>query len=69
MQTGGLLKDLTVAETVRLTSTLFPHSRPVEPRCWNAPASPTSATGWSASAPAASSSGCGSRSRCCPTRC
>src|ERR1700754_5227173 len=24
MQTGGLLKDLTVAETVRLTATLFP---------------------------------------------
>ncbi|HKD98407.1 MAG TPA: ABC transporter ATP-binding protein [Micromonosporaceae bacterium] len=30
MQTGGLLKDLTVAETVRLTSTLFAHSRPVD---------------------------------------
>jgi ABC-2 type transport system ATP-binding protein len=29
MQTGGLLKDLKVAETVKLTSTLFPHSRPV----------------------------------------
>jgi ABC-2 type transport system ATP-binding protein len=29
MQTGGLLKDLTVGETVRLTSTLFPDSRPV----------------------------------------
>src|SRR5215475_3458193 len=29
MQTGGLLKDLTVAETVRLTRTLFPHARPV----------------------------------------
>src|ERR1700759_292876 len=29
MQTGGLLKDLTVAETVKLPSTLFPHSRPV----------------------------------------
>jgi ABC-2 type transport system ATP-binding protein len=28
MQTGGLLKDLTVAETVRLTRTLFPHARP-----------------------------------------
>jgi ABC-2 type transport system ATP-binding protein len=28
MQTGGLLKDLTVAETVRLTATLFPHARP-----------------------------------------
>jgi ABC-2 type transport system ATP-binding protein len=30
MQTGGLLKDLTVAETVRLTSTLFVETRPVE---------------------------------------
>lgn len=30
MQTGGLLKDLTVAETVRLISTLFPNSRPVD---------------------------------------
>jgi ABC-2 type transport system ATP-binding protein len=28
MQSGGLLKDLTVAETVRLTGTLFPHARP-----------------------------------------
>src|ERR1700755_2342645 len=29
MQTGGLLKDLTVTETVQLTATLFPHARPV----------------------------------------
>jgi ABC-type multidrug transport system ATPase subunit len=29
MQTGGLLKDLTVAETVRLTATLFPQARSV----------------------------------------
>jgi ABC-2 type transport system ATP-binding protein len=29
MQTGGLLKDLTVAETVQLTATLFAHTRPV----------------------------------------
>jgi ABC-2 type transport system ATP-binding protein len=29
MQTGGLLKDLTVSETVRLTATLFSNSRPV----------------------------------------
>ena len=29
MQTGGLLKDLTVAETVRLTATLFTAARPV----------------------------------------
>jgi ABC-2 type transport system ATP-binding protein len=30
MQTAGLLKDLTIKETVRLTGTLFPHSRPVD---------------------------------------
>jgi ABC-2 type transport system ATP-binding protein len=30
MQTAGLLKDLTIRETVRLTSTVFPHSRPVD---------------------------------------
>lgn len=29
MQTGGLLRDLTIAETVTLTSTLFSHTRPV----------------------------------------
>ena len=29
MQTGGLLKDLTVAETVQLTAALFAHTRPV----------------------------------------
>ena len=29
MQTGGLLRDLTVAETVRLTATLFAQTRPV----------------------------------------
>ena len=28
LQTGGLLKDLTVAETVRLTASLFPVARP-----------------------------------------
>lgn len=30
LQTGGLLKDLTVAETVRYIAALFPTSRPVE---------------------------------------
>jgi ABC-2 type transport system ATP-binding protein len=30
MQTAGLLKDLTIKETVRLTATLFPHARPVD---------------------------------------
>jgi ABC-2 type transport system ATP-binding protein len=29
MQTGGLLKELTVRETVELTATLFAHTRPV----------------------------------------
>src|SRR3954447_25114224 len=29
MQTGGLLKDLTVGETVQLTAALFAHTRPV----------------------------------------
>src|SRR3954453_21343970 len=30
LQTGGLIKDLSVAETVRLTASLFPTARPVE---------------------------------------
>src|SRR3954452_8710925 len=30
MQTGGLLKELTVRETVELTAALFAHTRPVE---------------------------------------
>src|SRR5215475_11719084 len=30
MQTAGLLKNLTIKETVRMTATLFPHSRPVD---------------------------------------
>src|SRR3954451_20817303 len=30
MQTGGLLKDLTVAETVELSAALFAHTRPVD---------------------------------------
>ncbi|RBY76097.1 ABC transporter ATP-binding protein [Geodermatophilus sp. TF02-6] len=30
MQTGGLLKDLTVRETAQLTAALFAHSRPVD---------------------------------------
>ncbi|MBF9133444.1 ABC transporter ATP-binding protein [Plantactinospora sp. S1510] len=29
MQSGGLLKDMTVAETVRMTANLYPHARPV----------------------------------------
>ena len=30
MQTGGLLKDLTVRETVRYTASLFADTRPVD---------------------------------------
>ena len=30
MQTGGLLKDFTVAETVRYTASLYPHARPTD---------------------------------------
>jgi ABC-2 type transport system ATP-binding protein len=30
MQTGGLLKDLTVRETIQLTAALFAHTRPVD---------------------------------------
>ncbi|MEP6619548.1 MAG: ABC transporter ATP-binding protein [bacterium] len=30
MQTGGLLKDFTVAETVQYTASLYPHARPIE---------------------------------------
>ncbi|WP_134740881.1 ABC transporter ATP-binding protein [Nocardioides sp. 503] len=30
MQSGGLLKDLTVRETVQYVASLFPHSRPVD---------------------------------------
>src|ERR1700684_655256 len=30
MQTGGLLKDLTVLETAQYTASLFAHSRPVK---------------------------------------
>ena len=66
LQTGGLLKDLTVAETVRLTASLFPSARPPV-RCSSAPGSPTSPTAGSARARAASSSGCASPSPCCPT--
>ncbi|MEE6262305.1 ABC transporter ATP-binding protein [Plantactinospora sonchi] len=29
MQTGGLLKDMTVAETVQMTANFYPHARPV----------------------------------------
>ena len=68
MQTGGLLKDLTVAETVRV------HREPVRRHqaggrgAAAGRASPPSPTAWWASAPAVSSSGCASPWPCCPTR-
>lgn len=66
MQSGGLLRDLTVAETVELTASFFRSARSTA-TCWRARASRTSPTARWASAPADSSSGCGSRSRCCRT--
>jgi len=65
LQTGGLLKDLTVAETARYTASLFAGSRRWTRFC-GGPASATSRTGGSASAQEASSSDCGSPWRCCP---
>ena len=49
MQSGGLLEDLTVAETVQYTAGLFAVSRPVG-KCWGGPASPRSRAAWSGSA-------------------
>ena len=66
MQTGGLLKDLTVRDTLRYTASLFADTRRWT-RCSPTPASPRSPTARSASAPAASSSGCASRWPCSPT--
>ena len=68
LQTGGLLKDFTVAETAEYTASLF--ARPQAGRRGAEPGRhrPASATAWSASAPAVSSSGCASPWPCCPTR-
>ncbi len=67
MQSGGLLKDLNVGETLRYTSKLFASSRPVgEVR--RGRVSRRSRIAWSASAPAESNSGFGSRWRFYPTR-
>ena len=65
MQSGGLLKDLTVEETVRLTASLFADTEDVD----EALTGPDHRipTVWSASVPAVSSSGCGSRWPCSPT--
>ena len=68
MQTGGLLKDLTVRETVQYTACAVRRHQAGRRRCWTAPASPTSPTARWPSARAVSSSGSGSRWRCCPTR-
>ncbi len=67
MQTGGLLKDLTVAETAEYTASLFAQSKPV-PEVLSRAGIAASPTARSASARAASSSGCASPWRCCPTR-
>ncbi len=63
LQTGGLLKDITVSETLALTASLFADTRPWRRSC-SAPASARSRTGASGCAPAVSSSGCASRWRC-----
>ena len=39
LQTGGLLKDLTVRETVELTASLFAEKRPVDEAIWRIGAS------------------------------
>ncbi len=67
MQTGGLLKDLTVGETVEYTASVFARSQPVGEVLKRA-ASPASPTAGSAGAPAASSSGCASPWPWSPTR-
>ncbi len=41
LQTGGLLKDLTVAETARYTASLFAGSRPVDACTWRGPRTPS----------------------------
>ena len=66
MQTGGLLKDLTVRETVADDRRAVPPARPVDEVLERAGIADI-ADRRSASAPAASSSGCASRWRCCPT--
>ena len=59
MQTGGLLKDLTVAETVQYTARLFAVSRPAG-EVLDGPASPRSRAAASGSARAENNSGCAS---------
>ncbi len=68
MQTGGLLKDLTVARDRPLHRQPVRRHRARRHGARHAPASPASPTARSASAPAASSSGSGSRWPCSPTR-
>ena len=61
LQTGGLLKDLTVARDGRDDRGASSRTPGRSTRCSNGPGSPTSPAARWASAPAASSSGCGSR--------
>jgi len=48
LQTGGLLKDLTVRETVRMTASLYAESRPVDEVLERADELATPWTGWRA---------------------
>jgi ABC-type multidrug transport system ATPase subunit len=66
LQTGGLLKDITVRETLALTASLFADTRPIEEVMQRAGISDRGAAG-SACARAASSSDCASRWRCSAT--
>ena len=59
MQAGGLLKDLTVAETVQYTAALSLSAAP-SGKCWNGRALPRSRAARSGSAPGENSSGCAS---------
>src|SRR5215467_10833042 len=67
MQTGGLLRDLTVGETALYTASLFAGNADV-PAALRRAGIAGIADRRVASAPVASSSGCGSRWRCCRTR-
>ncbi len=66
LQTGGLLKDLTVRETVRRLPRSLPRRGP-STRCWSGRGSRTSAIVWWAPARAASSSDFDLPWRCCRT--
>ena len=67
MQTGGLLKDLTVARDRRAHRGLFAHTRPVAEVLERAGHRRHRRPPGRQVLGRRSSSGCGSRSRCCPT--